>query len=182
LCAEGHYNIVKLAKLDKISKDRINLAFIEACVYGHSKVAELLIKHGADAWTEGFTQAMYHGHIDILKLIIQNTNIAITQNSFNIGLYTACRLGRFDIALLMCENGANRIGTPHHSFYNMNCKLNAHEMLFISEKYDIDFTVVPDFSTEMITYINDTAHNLASIVPVDLVETCLLYAFRLQIC
>jgi hypothetical protein len=76
-----------------------------ACRYGHLRLAEFMIRCGANTKSElstGLANACFRGHMHMVKFMICQG-----ANDWNFGLTNACYCGNLDIVNLMIDHGAN---------------------------------------------------------------------------
>jgi len=80
---------------------QIKLEFEKACEHGHLEIVKLMIDQGATNWNNGLYIACKYGHLEIVKLMIEQG-----ATDWNTGLEGACYSGNIEIVKLMIEQGA----------------------------------------------------------------------------
>lgn len=105
---KGEYKQENIDIFDMIPDNKLRLTdsewdngFKNACYGGHMDIINLMIGHGV-SWYYGFEGACEGGHMDIIELMISKG-----ENSWNTGLYYACKGGHMDIIKLLIDKGAN---------------------------------------------------------------------------
>ena len=132
-CKDNH--IIRLWKLIKILEKikaldcvRWKNGLSNACRHGHIDIVKLIIEKGVDADADcalGLFYACEGGHIDIVKLMIEKG-----ADDWNWGLEGACQCGNIDIIKLLIEKGAN----PDYGFYSACYGGNIDIVKFLIEK------------------------------------------------
>ena len=107
-CEYGMNDIVEFMIEKAVPTNRIfpsldrNNGMSGACRSGHIDIVKLMIENGANDWNWGMYNACCGGHINIVKFMIKNG-----ANAWNDGMSGACCGGHIDIVKFMIKNGAN---------------------------------------------------------------------------
>lgn len=70
---KGNLDIMELL-IDKVTHDDVNNAMKYASIGNKTESMNFLINHGGDAFAETLDNAAYHGHLEIIKLLIPYVN------------------------------------------------------------------------------------------------------------
>jgi ankyrin repeat protein len=167
-CFRGHIEIAKmLIERARCVNKTIdwNYTLHGACRGGHQDIVKLLVQKGADDWNYGFEGACRHNHMELVLAMIDKAQRDGTVINWNSGLYYASLEGHFEIAKLMCDNGADNEFLLYHT------ELKFEELLYLSNNYKrVDFRkfILNQYPCEYEYYLHDISATIRCVIPNDL--------------
>ena len=100
-CIKGN---VYLANLFDINSEEYEFSIRQglknACMHGHWRIVNLMIKRGANNWNDGLCGACFGGQYEIANFMISRG-----ANNWKLALYGACTGGHWNIIYLLMNRG-----------------------------------------------------------------------------
>lgn len=107
-CYHGNMEIINLLLEIHKNKPNIlikwNLVLGFACQYNHMDILKLAIEHNANDWNNGFVDACFGGHMNMVKLMFVKANESGTNLSWERALSSACSRGSISIVKFIMSN------------------------------------------------------------------------------